>query len=156
MSEIRIPQSIPFIGVTRDGKAMNIRTKKWLALNDNGHGYKQVSVMVKGKRYVRYIHRLVAECFIPNPYRLPEVNHLDGDKANNNADNLEWCTTSDNHKHAYQMGLKPRTTQRQQTAARESIKRLIEARKEGWLRWSKTPQAREQWIKNLSGGKNSA
>lgn len=151
MSEIRIPQSTPFIGVTKDGKAMNMQTKKWLSLSDNGHGYKQVFIMVNGKRYVRYIHRLVAECFLPNPNGLPEVNHLDGDKANNNAENLEWCTTSDNHRHAYEKGLKPRTTPKQQSAARKNIKIMVEARREGWIRWSKTPQAREQWIKNLSG-----
>ena len=54
------------------------------------------------------IHRFVANAFIPNPDRLPEVNHKDGNKMNNSASNLEWVTSSENSKHAHAMGLQPR------------------------------------------------
>ena len=56
------------------------------------------------KRY--RVHRLVAEAFIGNPNELPQVNHIDGDKANNRADNLEYCTCAYNVRHAFLNGLR--------------------------------------------------
>ena len=50
-------------------------------------------------------HRLVANTFIKNPDNLPHINHIDGDKLNNSADNLEWVTAKDNIRHAFDTGL---------------------------------------------------
>jgi len=54
-------------------------------------GYLKIILSINGKRYLRYIHRLVAEAFIPNPNNYKEVNHKDSNPSNNCVDNLEWC-----------------------------------------------------------------
>lgn len=60
-----------------------------------------------GVRIGKQVHRLVAEAFIPNPCGHPEVNHLDTDRTNARATNLEWCTRSMNMSYAYRMGTRP-------------------------------------------------
>lgn len=75
------------------------------------NGYKQI-VLYKfdSSRKHHLIHRLVAENFIPNPGHLPQINHIDGNKANNCANNLEWCTRNENCTHAaYVLGREGRT-----------------------------------------------
>lgn len=76
-----------------------------LKQKDNMNGYKYVSLFKNNKEYKRYVHRLVAQTFINNPNSLPEVNHIDGNKQNNNIDNLEWCSRKYNHQHAIDTGL---------------------------------------------------
>lgn len=58
-----------------------------------------------GKSKCLKIHRLVAEAYVLNPNNYLEVNHIDGNKLNNKADNLEWCTPSENRRHAFRLGL---------------------------------------------------
>lgn len=67
--------------------------------------YYHVTLFLNGKRKIYLVHRLVAQAFIPNPKNLPQVNHKDGNKTNNNAKNLEWVTCSENIKHAFRVGL---------------------------------------------------
>lgn len=66
----------------------------------NSHGYMYVHLCNENhRRKNKAIHRLVAETFLPNANKLPEVNHKDGDKTNNALDNLEWCSASYNTYH---------------------------------------------------------
>lgn len=69
------------------------------------NGYYYVNLFIGSKAKSKKIHRLVAEHFIDNPDNKPCVNHIDGNKLNNNVDNLEWCTFSENSKHAVEHGL---------------------------------------------------
>ena len=62
----------------------------------HSQGYKAVALTKDGNTTMVYVHRLVAEAFIPNPDNLPMVNHKDEDKTNNFVDNLEWCTNEYN------------------------------------------------------------
>lgn len=62
----------------------------------NKGGYLEVSLMKNNKRHYFKVHRLVATAFIPNFCNLPQVNHIDENKLNNNVDNLEWCTSKYN------------------------------------------------------------
>lgn len=67
-----------------------------------GHGYLRFDMRVEGGRKVYHrLHHLVALLFVPNPENKPEVNHKDGDRANNHADNLEWADRSDQMRHVY-------------------------------------------------------
>lgn len=63
-------------------------------------GYYMIEVTIAGIKYREYVHRIVATIYLPNNQALPEVNHIDGNKANNNVKNLEWCTHQQNMKHA--------------------------------------------------------
>lgn len=68
---------------------------------DNGRGYMQIQLKLKGARKWRhaYVHILIAKAFIPNPDGLPEVNHKDENKRNNHVENLEWVTRADNNRY---------------------------------------------------------
>ena len=62
-------------------------------------GYLYVILCKEGIKKKYYVHRLVAEAFIPNPDNLPQINHIDENKENNHVDNLEWVTCKENINH---------------------------------------------------------
>lgn len=89
--------------ISDQGRVKN-RHNKILKLGTDGKGYVKVWLMKDKKQKSYRIHRLVAEAFIPNPDNLPEVNHIDENKMNNNANNLEWCTRKENIQHSIKSG----------------------------------------------------
>ena len=91
--------------ITRDGIVINKHTGRILKLQPNGKGYLRFSIRENGKLKFLFVHRLVAKMYVPNPYNKPQVNHIDGDKKNNRADNLEWVTNYENRRHAVTNGL---------------------------------------------------
>lgn len=88
----------------------NVRSLNWrgskgtknLWLKPHNKGYLQVELAKNGVRKTFTVHRLVANAFVPNPDKLPVINHIDEDKQNNRAENLEWCTHKRNMEAFYE------------------------------------------------------
>ena len=80
------------------GRYGNYRLHKGKVLSPakDKNGYLKVNLCYNGKDKIIRVHRLVAGAFVSNPDNLPEVNHKDEDKTNNNVENLEWCNRKDN------------------------------------------------------------
>lgn len=93
------------IEVSDEGQVRNSLTKHVYIQHVN-RGYKRVTLSIKGKNKHFRVHRLVSQVFIKNPDNLPQVNHINGNKLDNNVTNLEWVTAKDNMRHAYFIGLR--------------------------------------------------
>jgi hypothetical protein len=92
--------------ISDKGNIRNVKTKKIRSINCPSKLYVYINLYTdKNKTKSFRVHRLVAIAFIPNPNNYPCVNHINGDKKDNNVDNLEWCSYSYNTLHAYQTGL---------------------------------------------------
>jgi hypothetical protein len=78
--------------IDRNGNIYSVQTNKLLKPQLNIHGYYQLGLSNENRVITIRIHRLVAEQFIPNPRTYRVVNHKDGNRQNNNVDNLEWCS----------------------------------------------------------------
>lgn len=88
-----------------NGDVLNISTNKILKGSIGENGYKYYRLSKDNNKTMFYAHRLVAEHFLENPNSLPVVNHKDGNKLNNNLDNLEWATALENIRHSFYMNL---------------------------------------------------
>jgi len=91
---------------TKNGDNYHICKERLLINTLYNTGYYRVGLTKNGKQTKYYIHRLVAQAFIPNPENKEEVNHINGIKTDNRVENLEWCTISENSIHAYKLGLR--------------------------------------------------
>lgn len=87
--------------ISNCGRVFNINTGNILSGSVDNKGYIRFDMCLNGKRIVRSGHRLVAEAFLEKTEGKDYVNHKDGNKANNNVDNLEWCTPKENTRHAF-------------------------------------------------------
>ena len=101
MSWIKLAVSENY-SINENGDVNNNKTNKLLKQSQHKNGYMSVSIKITNGSYKQYyVHRLVAEAFLPNLNNLTDVNHKDYNKQNNSVENLEWCSRSDNLKHSY-------------------------------------------------------
>ena len=85
----------------RIGSNIRIIIERILIPHEHYRGYLRVDLCKNGKNNHKFVHRLVAETFIPNPRIEPVVNHMDCNKKNNSVSNLEWTSYSGNTQYHY-------------------------------------------------------
>lgn len=100
MNEVwKTVSDLPQYKISNHGRLMNAKGR--LLKGSLSKGYVRFDLCVNGKRIVKLCHRLVAEAFLNKVVGKPFINHKDGNKANNNVENLEWCTIKENAVHAF-------------------------------------------------------
>lgn len=95
--------------ITEDGRVFTCKKKGCIDLSVpvemslylNKDGYFRTTLQISGKTKTVFVHRLVAETYINNLNNLPQVNHIDENKQNNNVNNLEWVTSKQNSEHSH-------------------------------------------------------
>lgn len=87
------------LGISTKGNVF-LHEEHEVAVTTRKNGYRQVHLWKNGKNRTFYVHRLVAEAFLANPNNLPQVNHKDKDRANNDVGNLEYVTARGNMQHS--------------------------------------------------------
>ena len=90
----------------RNNRTVRNVGERIISTKNISQGYKKTDLFKGNIRKQFFVHRLVAHVFVPNPSKKPNVNHLDGNKLNNRAENLEWVTQKENVHHAMANGFK--------------------------------------------------
>lgn len=104
MNELYVIQKCPNYSINKSGDIFNNKTGRKLKVSKNKHYYVH-TIKVGNKFTTQYIHRLIAEQFIPNPENKKTVNHKNLNKLDNRIDNLEWATYQENIQHAWDNGV---------------------------------------------------
>ncbi len=136
MDEIwKVIQNFPMYSVSNKGRIRNNKSGKIKKECYHNKGYPMVQLLDSRirKASTKKIHRLVAIEFIPNPNNYPQINHVDGNKTNNNVENLEWCSNSYNNKHCRKLGLNPEFGENHHRAklTEDSVRQIRKLYKEG-------------------------
>lgn len=96
--------------IYEDGRIYSLFSDSFLSPHIATSGYYSINLSLPDKqKKLFYIHRLLAKEFKPNPLNKKYINHKDGNKLNNNLDNIEWCTPGENNDHAISTGLRKPT-----------------------------------------------
>lgn len=107
--------------ISNFGSVRNIKTKRLIKKSIHYLGYVRYALFNNSKRTYVYAHRLVANHFLENASNLKEVNHVDGNKQNNNIENLEWTSKQQNTDHAINNGLKSKIIQKSKQVKQYSL-----------------------------------
>lgn len=136
--------------VTREGEVFNKHNNRKLKPQPNGKGY--LRVVIGHKRY--FVHRLVAEKYVPNPFKKEQVNHKDGNKHNNCDSNLEWTTNKENRLHAIENGLHlcgDRCSYAKLTS--KDVMRILNDKEHNFTELGKMFNVNRKTISNIKNGK---
>lgn len=99
--EIKAKRRVIYKIIDDERQPIFVTKEKIMSPVNHGNGYLYITLIDEfGNRKNHYVHRLVAEAFIPNPNNLPQVNHRDYDRKNNKVTNLEWCSSLENIRHS--------------------------------------------------------
>lgn len=97
MEIFKVIKEYPMYSISTEGRVMKNSTRKIMKPSKMRNGYMVINLFTRdGRRKKELVHRLVAITFIPNPKRLPQVNHIDRVRNHNSMDNLEWVTPQEN------------------------------------------------------------